>query len=52
MVLSNWFDSMFFDKNAYTFTRDVHDMFPYRVVQKDGKIYLKLNTLCVSKSYL
>ncbi len=42
-------DFLSFDRLGYSFSRLTKDMHPYRVVEKDGVMYIVLNVLGVAK---
>lgn len=44
-----FFDYFIFDRPRYTFTRNIFDMYPWRFVNKDGKLYIVLNFLGIDE---
>lgn len=44
-----YFDFFLFDKDAYWFNRETKDLFPYRLIEKDGKFIVVLNALGIAK---
>lgn len=44
----DFYDLFYFDTPSYFFNRATKDMYPYKAIEKDGKLFIVTNTLGVS----